>query len=287
MLLSKFQSFRRFPAKDLQTVSPLLASLFRRLDHCGKLSDFIADPLTSFNRWTDFKLQRQVSKGYAKPIVSIIVATRNNGLTLERSIRSLLAQTYAAIEVVVIDDASDDATPEILTKLSCLDKRVKTFRNVSQLGTGLTRNVGLLAASGSFITFQDGDDFSEPNRIAVQLEALLTGKDKYLCLCNYVRTNEYDESLEIGDRRVMKCIISMMFRRDIVLDRVGFFKDSTVGEDSDYYQRIKFEFGLSAEVLIFRTLYRALFRENSSFFSIFRVKSIGRRRFYFENGDIK
>jgi glycosyltransferase involved in cell wall biosynthesis len=205
------------------------------------------------------------------PLVSVIVATRNNAATLERSILSVLDQTYRSLEVIVVDDASDDESVLLLRNMANRDSRIRLIENSRRLGTGESRNVAMRLATGKYVTFHDGDDFSEPDRIALQVEALEGSSDKTLCLCNYVRVNSVGASLEVNERRVMKCIISMMFERQTVLDKVGFFLDRSVSEDADYYERIKFAFGKNSEVVLFRLLYRALYRRNSSFFSQMEV----------------
>lgn len=218
------------------------------------------------------------------PLVSIIVATRNNAGTIANSLKSLLDQTHRNIEIIVIDDASDDNSLRIIEDVARHDPRIVTIRNNRQLGTGRSRNLGLRAARGDYITFQDGDDFSEPDRIAAQLAVFANFDCKTLSLCNYVRINATGHSLEINKGRVMKCIISMMFPRKEVIDRVGYFFDGSLSEDSDYYERIKIAFGPSCEVLVFRTLYQALYRPNSSFFSNVQVKEIDSRSVSFERG---
>jgi glycosyltransferase involved in cell wall biosynthesis len=216
-----------------------------------------------------------------KEKVSIVVATRNNELTIERSINSLTKQHYKNIEILIIDDASDDNSLQILNSLQKNDSRITVISNTHQLGTGASRNKGLELATGEYITFQDGDDYSLPARISKQVHAF-RNKDVKITLCNYVRINNKDQVIELNDRRVMKCIISMMFRRLEVLTNVGYFPDKSIGEDSDYYQMIKSKFGGNFEKVIFRTLYRAEFRIDSSFFSNTIVTKISNKRFFFE-----
>jgi len=277
---------QRFPAREIANTAGRLgavaARLYRTIDWRGNLSDFIADPRSAMLGLMPRRIVLSLLRRPEGPLVSVIVATRNNAETITSSLQSLLRQTHANIEVIVVDDASSDNSCDLIREVLKEDSRVKLICNERQRGTGYSRNLGLVAAGGEYVTFQDGDDVSLPTRIATQLSVFSKFQGKILCLCNYVRVNAYGDSLEINDRRVMKCIISMMFPREMVLERVGFFMDGTVSEDADYYERIKIAFGAACEVLVFRTLYRALFRANSSFFDPMKIRHIEKGRILYD-----
>jgi glycosyltransferase involved in cell wall biosynthesis len=265
-----FKSFRRHPSRYLSRCRPkilgaLLQKSFNVLNSGDRLADFLADPRTVLSKTRLSSLLPKIGVNY--DTISVIMATRNNELTLARSIRSVLDQTHNHIELIIIDDASDDDSFKIIREAARGDHRVKFQQNCRQLGTGATRNVGMKLASGTYITFQDGDDFSAPERLERQLDALRQFPSKKVCLCNYVRVDKNHNRLLINDRRVMKCIISMMFPRTEALATIGYFLDQTVSEDAEYYERLKIAFGSESEILVFGTLYEALFTENSSLFS--------------------
>ncbi|WP_322884742.1 glycosyltransferase family A protein [Sinorhizobium medicae] len=271
------QKFRRFPARELERSCGRLGGqigwLYHLLDRGGRISDAIADPWSAALRLIPKPIIRWSCHRGRGPLVSVIVATRNNERTIGKSLKSLLDQTHRNIEVIVIDDASDDDSLKIINDIARRDLRVSVIQNPRQLGTGRSRNLGLRAARGDYVTFHDGDDLSLPTRVAVQLAALTKSPGKKMSVCNYVRVDSMGRALEINGRRVMKCIISMMFPRNEVLERVGYFEKCSVSEDSDLYERIKIEFGASCEILVFRTLYEALFRPQSSFFSDVKIES--------------
>lgn len=277
---------QRFPAREiannLGSFGAVATKLYRAIDRNGHLSDFIADPRSATLNLMPRRIMIPLLRRSAGPLVSVIVATRNNAETITASLHSLLLQTHAHIEVIVVDDASDDKSCDLIRELVKEDSRVKLICNNRQRGTGYSRNLGLVAARGDYVTFQDGDDVSLPTRIAAQLGVFSKFQGKILSVCNYVRVDREGRSLELNDRRVMKCIISMMFPREIVLKRVGFFMDGTVSEDADYYERIKIAFGAKSEVLVFRTLYRALFRKNSSFFDQMKIETVEKGRVLYE-----
>ncbi|MES5100711.1 glycosyltransferase family 2 protein [Agrobacterium sp. BA1120] len=274
--------FRRYPAKELATntgiVGSIMAKLYSAVDVRGSLSNIIADP------WTAIRCVVRLPCIYSvgsPPKVSVIIATRNNEKTIECAIKSLVNQDYRNIEMIIVDDASDDGSLQIIRSFAKTDERIKILTNKQRLGIGESRNTGLRVATGKYITFQDGDDYSLPSRISCQVQAFRNETIK-LCLCNYVRINDSGEVLELNDRRVMKCIISMMFPREDIIDAVGYFRRTSIGEDSEYYERIKRKFGKSSEKVIFRTLYKAKFNENSSFFSNTVVTQLTSNKIKFE-----
>lgn len=106
------------------------------------------------------------------PRVSIITTAYNVAPFIEQAVRSALAQTFADIEVIVVNDASTDATAEILNTIS--DPRLRIITNPENLGAGQSRRVGIAAAKGQFIQLLDGDDYLDPSFI----EALLKRQEE-------------------------------------------------------------------------------------------------------------
>nr|WP_232532747.1 glycosyltransferase family 2 protein [Nesterenkonia alkaliphila] len=90
-----------------------------------------------------------------------------------QSARCILNQTWADLELLVVDDASPDEYGPILDDLENLDPRVKLIRLEANGGTYRARNAALEHATGEFITGQDADDWSHPQRIETQVKQLL------------------------------------------------------------------------------------------------------------------
>lgn len=268
-------AFRRYPPRHLKSiplVGKFVAQAYVIIDVRGWLSDVIADPQMIFEAVFRASVTKTITRN-EDPEVSVIMATRNNADTLSAAICSILNQRGVALELIVVDDASIDESSKVIQALAERDDRVRVLKNSDQRGTGYSRNRGMAAARGKFITFQDGDDVSHPLRLLKQLSALKKHSSKKIVTCNYVRVNEDGVRLRINDKRTMKCIISMMFPREEVLREVGYFREESVSEDADYYERIKIAFGPRCEVVLFRTLYNALFRSSSSFFQSAHVTS--------------
>jgi len=98
--------------------------------------------------------------------VSVLLTTHNGAAFLGETLASVLAQRFDDFEVVVVDDASTDATAEVLA--ACTDPRLRVLRSDRQLGVAEARNFGLAHCRGAYIAAQDHDDLSRPERLALQ-----------------------------------------------------------------------------------------------------------------------
>ncbi len=98
----------------------------------------------------------------AQPKVSIIVPVYNAEKYLERCVNSLKNQTLEEIEIVLVDDSSRDASPQMCERLAEEDCRIKVVHKENG-GAGIARNAGLQIATGEYIGFVDSDDFVEPD----------------------------------------------------------------------------------------------------------------------------
>ncbi|HEX3151700.1 MAG TPA: glycosyltransferase [Gemmataceae bacterium] len=101
------------------------------------------------------------------PAVSVVVTTRNYGRYLAGALRSVLAQTFADLEIIVIDDGSADDTPEVVRPFLS-DDRVH-YHRTDGLGQSRAKNLGILQARAPLIAFLDGDDEWLPHKLEAQL----------------------------------------------------------------------------------------------------------------------
>ena len=106
------------------------------------------------------------------PRVSVVCPVRNGAPWLQGMFDSLCAQTLQDFELLVVDDASEDATPDILRAQAAKDGRIRTLRNPQRLGAAASRNRAIRMARGAYLTFQDADDFSLPERLESQVRWL-------------------------------------------------------------------------------------------------------------------
>lgn len=106
------------------------------------------------------------------PRITIGLTCFNAEQTIGRALQSALSQDWPDFEVVLVDDASSDASWEIIEKIAKSDSRIKPVRHAINGGPAAARNTILDIATGSLVAFFDDDDESLPERIRVQYETL-------------------------------------------------------------------------------------------------------------------
>ena len=100
-----------------------------------------------------------------KPLVSVIMPVYNAEKYLDRSISSVINQTYDNLEILLIDDCSTDNSYNILKEYAKKDKRIKVFHNQENQHVSETRNVGIRNSTGKYLYFIDSDDFIDNDYI--------------------------------------------------------------------------------------------------------------------------
>lgn len=109
----------------------------------------------------------------AAPLVSVLMPAHNAAAFVEASVRSVLNQTLADLELVVVDDGSTDATPKLLAAIA--DPRLVVVRLDPNQGVVAARNAAIERARGRYIALLDADDLAEPQRLQAQLDVLSRG----------------------------------------------------------------------------------------------------------------
>lgn len=102
------------------------------------------------------------------PKVSVIISTYNGERHLREAIHSILEQTYSDFELIIVNDGSTDATPEILSNFD--DRRIKVLNNERNLGITASQNRAIGAATGEYLALMDHDDISLPHRFRTQVD---------------------------------------------------------------------------------------------------------------------
>ena len=97
--------------------------------------------------------------------VSVVMAAYNYAPYISEAIESVLAQTRPPLDVIVVDDGSTDATPEVL---AAFGDRIRVLRQTNQ-GASAARNRGIEAARGEYIAFIDADDVWKPRKLELQM----------------------------------------------------------------------------------------------------------------------
>ncbi|MEQ8652946.1 MAG: glycosyltransferase family 2 protein [Kiloniellales bacterium] len=209
------------------------------------------------------------------PLVSVIVPAHNAAATLDGAVTSLLRQSYQALEILIVDDISEDDTAQVAARLAQADGRVRLLSAPEHLGAALARNMGLAAARGVYLTFQDADDYSLPGRIERQLVPLLGTQGHLASLCAYCRVDDQGRPLRVNGEIYRKRTTSLLFARKPVLERMGGMAPLLRGEDSEYLSRFRAAFGRQALHVLYAPLYEARFSEDSLLWSDSQVRRQG------------
>jgi glycosyltransferase involved in cell wall biosynthesis len=101
-----------------------------------------------------------------KPEISVVIPTRNRSDLLPRAVTSVLAQEVPSLEIIVVDDASTDDTPDVLAQFGDRVRVVRLDRNVER---GAARNIGARQARSDLLAFLDSDDEWLPGKLSRQL----------------------------------------------------------------------------------------------------------------------
>lgn len=121
-----------------------------------------------------------------KPVISILVPTRNLESLIRTCLNSLVEQTYKKIEILCIDDHSEDGTREIIEEYAEKDTRIKLLDSPAK-GLSAARNFGMKQMRGKYMMLCDGDDYYEPTTCEKMLDAIeRNGADLAVCEVNMV-----------------------------------------------------------------------------------------------------
>lgn len=183
-------------------------------------------------------------------LVSVVVAARNEAERISRALRSIQQQTYDRWELLVVDDASTDATVEQVRALE--DPRIRLLRAPERLGRGAARNLALAHARGDWIAVQDADDVSEPDRLA-RLVARAEQPDRPVavsgqatCVTPAGRTwrlrrypeDDDDIKAELAAGSMAVCHAACLIRRDALLRISGYDPTCLRAQDLNLFLRL-------------------------------------------------
>ncbi len=178
------------------------------------------------------------------PLVSVIMPARNAEATISIAIRSVLEQSWRAIELIVVDDGSTDRTAGAIRDAIGSDPRARIICRSLSGGAYAARNDGLAAARGVFITFNDADDWSHPDRIKSDSAALLASP---LLVATQSRLVRLSADGQFTAARVFPLVranpSSLLFRRREVLAALGGFEEVPFGADEEFSARLTACFG--------------------------------------------
>lgn len=204
----------------------------------------------------------------ADTLVSVIIPAYNAAKFIRRTIASVLAQTHANLEVIVVDDGSADATASIVEAIAQDDARVRLHRQINS-GVSAARNVALALARGAYIAPVDADDLWHATKLEKQLAVFAKSPPSVgLVYCWYAVIDEADDVIfprriyhtptgHVYSQLIIGNIVgnasAPLLRRSVLSTAGGYDINFVEGcEDLDFYLALAecCEFGLVPEFLV-------------------------------------
>lgn len=134
-------------------------------------------------------MDKNISAKNRNHMVSIITPMYNSQAFIEQAIDSVIQQTHKRWEMIIVDDASTDASVAIVESIAKTDSRIKLLQLATNQGVAKARNAAIAIAKGRFIAFLDSDDIWYPQKLEVQLNKLTTSQQA-LIYSSYQLINE-------------------------------------------------------------------------------------------------
>ena len=198
------------------------------------------------------------------PLVSVVIPTRDRAMLLRRALLSVVGQAYQDLEVIVVDDASDDGTADVVASLD--EPRIRYYRHDVRRYASAARNTGIEKARGDYIAFLDDDDEWLPTKLSKQVRLIEESPPEvglvYCWMDHFdgqgrlvsqthptLRGRVFDQVL---DRQRLGGCPTLLVRR-AVFERVGGFDEELPrGNDGDFVRRVCLQYSvdLVPEVLV-------------------------------------
>ncbi|OGU60711.1 MAG: hypothetical protein A3K31_00175 [Ignavibacteria bacterium RIFOXYA12_FULL_35_25] len=200
------------------------------------------------------------------PKVTVIIPTYNRAHLIQRSVNSVLNQSYKNLELLVIDDASTDSTEQRISEIR--DERLKYIRNKVNLGPSRSRNRGIEFSTGEIIAFQDSDDEWYRDKLEKQVDMLLKSPEDVAAVYCGMEFIDIKNGVKIGEDRQNDNFevdfiygshlphtpptVTVLIKKS-VLDEVGYFDERLrAAEDTELAMRVskKYHYGYVNEILL-------------------------------------
>lgn len=201
------------------------------------------------------------------PLVSIVLPTYNGVAYLRESIDSCLAQTYSNWELIVVDDCSSDATPEIIASYTAADPRIRSIRHESNRRLPAALNTGHALARGSYLTWTSDDNRFLPTALAEMTRFLEEHPAVGLVYADSVLIDDNGEYLKDWPAQpasrlaYVNAVGACFLYRRSVYEAVGAYDERQfLAEDWDFWLRASYQFQLAP---LHRILYQYRWHDQS------------------------
>lgn len=184
-----------------------------------------------------------------QPLISVIMtAYKPEEFSLLTSVDSILRQSWQNFELIIIDDCSGEAYRPLFEHIETLDSRIRVIRADQNHGTYASRDLGYAWSAGDFITGQDDDDWSHPERLTYQMEYLNSHPESIGCKVSAIQCDDQLSRTRIGYSPLGQNASSLMIRRE-GYEAIGGYVEARKAADTEYQLRLTAATGRPVGVL--------------------------------------
>ena len=177
------------------------------------------------------------SSDLSAPLVSVVIPVYNRETTVGRAVVSVLNQSYTNLELIIVDDCSNDNSLQVVREFQ--DKRIKVIASEQNSGANAARNKGILAAKGQYVAFQDSDDEWVKDKLKIQLQdmidrglsasfcahRLIDGRSERIVPDDYEDKKKYEtELMNVLAHCNVVSTQTLIVKRN-VFDKIGYFDE--------------------------------------------------------------
>jgi len=191
-------------------------------------------------------------------LISIIVPFYNAEEYLAKCLRSLIEQTFKSIEIILINDGSEDKSLDIAEKFLAIDNRISIHNKLNE-GPGSARNLGIKKSRGKYIGFVDADDYLKPNMVELMVKTIEKERaDMVISKCSilqqggYIRKNQgyTHRKLNMHGRSALKhaykgkigfSVCNKLFSRSLIIEKGILFPSLYYNEDRCFIRECLYE----------------------------------------------
>lgn len=179
------------------------------------------------------------------PLISVIMPAYNSADTLLFAARSVLNQTWQNVQLIIVDDCSDDATLGVAQELAAIDSRVVVLQNATNVGPYVSKNRALRHCAGVVVTGHDADDWAHPARLESQIAPMLDGVARATISCMFRMQHDGSmtkfgvEGSTCPDGAMRIASITAMFDKRFFVERLGHWDSVRFAADSELIGRAR------------------------------------------------
>lgn len=160
-------------------------------------------------------------------LISVIMPTYNRGYIIEKAIKSVIKQTYSIWELIIVDDASNDDTEEIVKNIK--DSRIHYIKNQKNMGANYSRNLGCRIAKGEYFAFLDSDNYWVPQKLEKQINILNNADEVAFVFCRVelkqgITHKIPEDNFDVGKLEEILCRHNVIDTNTVLIRRSVFEK---------------------------------------------------------------